>query len=235
MEFAAHQTMHQQTHKQKQKLQQAQASKIKQEPRNQSQLLATNQSPFHPTAAGRVVGTRSPNNMMSVMKHNMNMNISSPPMMSDSSIDSVGSGGNTMSTMTNTSIKAMMGQSMCLKSSSNANALNQNLGNNVLSTGMGQNGPNMINNIDMSMTANPNSCTGDDSNKLLQQQQQQILRNKAMNMSGAGARPPPPEYEGNSMMTNQMIQQSNGNQFSKVAPPPPPNMRHMPPSGMFYK
>lgn len=227
MEFTAHQAMHQKTHKQKQKLQ-PQAVKIKQEPRNQPQHInAANQSPFRQGAAGRGVGgTPSPNSMMPVMNHSMNMNISSPPMMSDSSVDSVG-GGNAMPTMTNTSIKAMMSQSMCHKSSSNANTMNQNLGSNALGPGMGQNGSNIMNNIDMStgMTTNPNSCADmdandvsslmrHDQNKLLQQQQQQqqILRNKTMNMSGIGTRPPPPEYKGNTMMTNQMIQQSNGNQ-----------------------
>lgn len=243
MEFAAHQTLHQQT--QKQKLQQMQAMKIKQEPRNQPQLLATNQSPFRQSQpAGRsVAGPPSPKGMKSVMNQKMNMNISSPPMMSDSPVDSVGAGGggggagsgaNTMNTMTNTSIKAMMNQSMCLKNASNANAMNPNLGNNVLGPGMGT-----------GMSTNPNVC-GDmdgndvsslmrqDQNKLMQQQQQQIMRNKAMSMSGVGSRPPPPEYKGNTRMTNQMIQQSNGNQFPNNAPPPP-NMRHMPPSGMFYK
>lgn len=190
MEFAAHQTLHQQTHKQKQKLQQTQAPKIKQEPRNQSQLLVANQSAFRQGAAGTGVGTPSPNDITSVMNHNMNMNISSPPMISDSSVDSVGGSGNTMNNMPNTSIKAMMGQSMCLKKPSYTNAMNQNLGANVLGTGMAPNGSSMMKNIDMSagMAANPNSCADmdandvssllrQDQNKLLQQQQQ-LLRGR---------------------------------------------------------
>lgn len=237
MEFAAHQTLHQQN--QKQKLQQMQAMKIKQEPRNQPQLLAANQSPFRQNqAAGRgVAGPPSPKGMKSVMNQKMNMNISSPPMMSDSPVDSVGAGGagsgaNTMNTMTNTSIKAMMNQSMCLKSASNANAMNPNLLGPGMGTGMSTN-PNACSDMDGNDVS---SLMRQDQNKLMQQQQQQqqIMRNKAMSMSGVGSRPPPPEYKGNTRMTNQMIQQSNGNQFPNNAPPPP-NMRHMPPSGMFYK
>lgn len=238
MEFAAHQAMLQRTHSQKQKLQQPLAPKIKQETRNQSQLLAQNLSPFHAASSGRGVGPPSPN---AVMKHNINMNISSPPIMSDPSVDHVAGGGsNTMSAMTNTSIKGIMSQSMCLKSSSNANAINQNLGNNVLGTGMG-NATNIINNTDTSagMTGKSSSCTDMDTNDvvstMMQQQQHPILRNKAMAISGIATRPPPPEYKGNTMITNSMVQQSTGNQFSKVSQPPPSNIRHMPPSGMFYK
>lgn len=235
MEFIAHQAMLLQTHTQTQKLQKPLAPKIKQETRNQSQLLAQNLSPFHPGASGRGVGPPSPN---AVMKHNMN--ISSPPMMSDLSVDPAAGGGcNTLSAMTNTSIKGIMSQSMCLKSSSNANAINQNLGNNVLSTGMG-NATNIMNNIDTSagLSGKSSSCTDMDAkdvvSTMMQQQQHPILRNKAMVISGIATRPPPPEYKGNTMIKSSMIQQSTGNQFSKVAPPPS-NIRHMPPSGMFYK
>lgn len=166
-------------------------------------------------------------------------------MMSDSSVDSGGGGGNTMSVISNTSIKTMMSQGMCLKGASNANAMNQSMGNSVLNAAMGHNGSNIINNIDMnaSMAANArndmdatdvSSLMTPDQNQLMHQQQHQILRNKAMNMPSVGSRPPPPEYKGHTLMPNQIIQQPTPNQFAKVAPPPP-NMRHLGPSGMFYK
>lgn len=201
MEFTGHQTKNQKAHKHKQKLE-PQAPKIKQEPRSQPQLVASNQFPFRKGAAG----TTSPNVLMSVMSSSMNMNISSSPMLAD------------------TSVKAMMSQGMCLESLSNANAMNRNMGNNnnAFDSGMAQNSSGIMNDIDIStnVTTNQNSCSDMDvndvsslmrhnQNQLLQQQQQHMPRNKSMSM--AGTRLLPPQFKGNTMMTNQMIQQSNRN------------------------
>lgn len=227
---AAHQPLHQQVHNnQKQKLHHAQTSKIKQEPRNQSQLLTGNQGSFHQGAAAiRGVGAPSPNDMGPVvMNRNMNINIQSSSGMSDSPIDTGNGNESTMTVIPNASINTM-----CLKGSSNVDVMNPNLGSRIRS-----NDSNIIINIDMNnqMTANPNACTDIKTNLL---QQQRMLGNKTMNMTGGvTSRPPPPEYKGNAIISNHVVQQSNGgNQFNQSnASKPPQNMRHMPPNGMFYK
>lgn len=137
MDFTGHQAKNQKTQKHTRKLQ-PQAPKIKQEPRSQPQLLVANQFPFHQGAAG----TPSPNGMKSEMSSSTNMNILSSPFWTDSSI------------------KAMMSQGMCLEGSSNANTMNQNIGSNSIAfdAGIAQNSSGIMYDINMSnsMTINQN-------------------------------------------------------------------------------
>lgn len=190
-DFTGHQTKNQKMHKHKQKLQ-SQAPKIKQEPRSQPQLLAANQFSYRQGAAG----TPSPNDMMSVMSSSMNMNISSSPMMADSSV------------------KAMMSQGICHESSSNANAMNQNMGNNNNAFGARRaQSSGIMNDIDMgtSVTINQNSCADMDVNDvspLLRHNQNKLLQHQ---QQMCGTQLPPTQNKGNTVMTNRMIQQSNGN------------------------